>query len=235
MRQLLSIPFLAALGAQHATALSLYIPFTDPQAVTADIEGVDESGHTTWRMGHGVPSGSFTDDPGFTPLPSGTVIEGSTDVQFNQIATGSGYTLSVGGDCGINDGVALCTIVASGPHTLFTTTRAETITPIEVQVASSVAAGAAGASESSITAAGGSTVSPAATATSTSLSSSGAPSDSGPASTEDTTLPTNVGSAAATPSSNQDGGSKSTSTPSATGSPSGNRADKLGRRHRCYM
>ena len=47
-----------------AAVTSLYIPILDPQPITADLEGVDDSGHTTWRIGPGVTSGTFTDDSG---------------------------------------------------------------------------------------------------------------------------------------------------------------------------
>ena len=53
-----------------ALVTTLYIPLVDPQPITADIEGVDASGHTTWRLGPGVPSGTLT--PNGAPFPSGT-------------------------------------------------------------------------------------------------------------------------------------------------------------------
>ncbi|KAI0370900.1 hypothetical protein BV20DRAFT_965976 [Pilatotrama ljubarskyi] len=156
MRRLcMSVLFLTALGLQYVSALSLYVPFTDPHAITADIEGVDESGHTTWRMGQGVPSGSFTQEPLFPPMPSGTVILGSTDAHFIQIGTANGYTASVSGDCGLSGGrLAVCTIVASAPYTTFTTVKVEAITPIEVQLAASVAASATSTSAPSVTSTG---------------------------------------------------------------------------------
>ena len=43
---------------------TLYIPGFDAQAITADIEGVDDQGRTTWRIGPGVLSGTYEDAPG---------------------------------------------------------------------------------------------------------------------------------------------------------------------------
>lgn len=40
---------------------SLYIPGAKPDAISADVLGTDDSGHTTWRLQPGVPSGTFTD------------------------------------------------------------------------------------------------------------------------------------------------------------------------------
>ena len=54
---------LSALTVAAAQA-TLYIPGFDPQAITADVEGVAADGHTTWRIGPGVTSGTYEDPPG---------------------------------------------------------------------------------------------------------------------------------------------------------------------------
>lgn len=43
--------------------VTLYIPGTDPEPITADVEGVDDQGRTTWRLAPGVASGTFTEVP----------------------------------------------------------------------------------------------------------------------------------------------------------------------------
>ena len=47
-----------------AAQATLYIPGFDPQAITADVEGVAADGHTTWRIGPGVTSSPYEDPAG---------------------------------------------------------------------------------------------------------------------------------------------------------------------------
>ncbi|KAI0632826.1 hypothetical protein C8Q77DRAFT_848840 [Trametes polyzona] len=99
-----------------ALVTTLYIPLVDPQPITADIEGVDASGHTTWRLGPGVPSGTLTQDAG-SPFPSATLVAGPTDVHFVAVDPTEGASAQV--DCGLgrtaDTPLALCTLVDSDP------------------------------------------------------------------------------------------------------------------------
>ncbi|EJF59242.1 hypothetical protein DICSQDRAFT_172225 [Dichomitus squalens LYAD-421 SS1] len=66
----------------HAAVVSLYIPsnvFGEGVPLTADPIGVDASGHTTWVLATGSPSGTFTATlPSVTWL-NVTLVEGPTD------------------------------------------------------------------------------------------------------------------------------------------------------------
>ncbi|KAI0351653.1 hypothetical protein OH77DRAFT_1429482 [Trametes cingulata] len=129
MKQSIAALLLFAFGAQHTIAATLYIPFLDPQPITADIEGVDASGHTTWRIGPGVHSGAFTDDSGL--FTSATLVEGATDAHLVEIDTALGFSIS--GACGISGGIAVCTVVASN-GIISTDTVTETASGFEVQL-----------------------------------------------------------------------------------------------------
>ncbi|KAI0351654.1 hypothetical protein OH77DRAFT_1439155 [Trametes cingulata] len=120
------------------TAATLYIPLLDPQPITADVEGVDASGHTTWRIGPGVPSGTFTQDPGL--FASATLVEGATDAHLVEIDTVLGLSLS--GDCGISGGVAACTVVGSANNGISTDIVTETAVGFDVQLGAATATGA---------------------------------------------------------------------------------------------
>ncbi|KAI0370899.1 hypothetical protein BV20DRAFT_965975 [Pilatotrama ljubarskyi] len=178
MKQTVSALLLFAFGVQHVTAATLYIPFLDPQPVTADIEGVDASGHTTWRIGPGVPSGTLTDDIGL--FTSATLVEGATDAHLVEIATGSLDGFAVSADCGISGGIAVCIVVASGNGIISTDTATETASGFDVQLGAATATGAptasvTGTSGTSVgTSAPGASGSPAASAGSGAGSGSGA-------------------------------------------------------------
>ncbi|KAJ8474657.1 hypothetical protein ONZ51_g7062 [Trametes cubensis] len=115
-----------------ADVTTLYIPGADPQPITADIEGVDGSGHTTWRIGQGIPSGSYTQDPGI--LVSATLVEGSTDAHFVEIDTALPFSLSA--DCGISGSIAVCTVAADIQGEASTDTETETASGFAVQLGS---------------------------------------------------------------------------------------------------
>ncbi|KAI0656227.1 hypothetical protein C8Q70DRAFT_935755 [Cubamyces menziesii] len=115
-----------------ADVTTLYIPGFDPQPITADIEGVDDSGHTTWRVGQGTPSGSYTQDPGI--LVSATLVEGSTDAHFVEMDTALPFSLSA--DCGISGGIAVCTVAADIQGEASTDTETETASGFAVQLGS---------------------------------------------------------------------------------------------------
>ncbi|KAH9887080.1 hypothetical protein C8Q73DRAFT_795104 [Cubamyces lactineus] len=123
---------LFTLGAQNAAATSLYIPLLDPQPITADIEGVDNSGHTTWRIGPGVASGSLTEDSGL--FTSATLVAGATDAHLIENDPSLSFAITI--DCVLNSGIAACTAVGSAAGIVSTATTTEAISAFEVQVAS---------------------------------------------------------------------------------------------------
>ncbi|KAI0695284.1 hypothetical protein C8T65DRAFT_47576 [Cerioporus squamosus] len=106
-----AIPFLylsAALFAPHAAnaaVVSLFIPDAQPSEVTAEFLGTDSAGHTTWAIGNGQPSDTIT------AAPIATMVAGPTDLHLVEDVSALGGILH--DDCGIKDGVAVCTIVLS--------------------------------------------------------------------------------------------------------------------------
>ncbi|KAI9057577.1 hypothetical protein FKP32DRAFT_1598151 [Trametes sanguinea] len=123
---------LTAFSARYANAdvTTLYIPGYDPQAVTADIEGIDASGHTTWRLGPGVPSGTFTADRGMVSA-SVTLVEGPSDAHL--VESDSTLSFLAVEDCGFSRGIALCTISGHAQDESLTDTVTETISGFAVQ------------------------------------------------------------------------------------------------------
>ncbi|CDO69986.1 hypothetical protein BN946_scf184836.g60 [Trametes cinnabarina] len=132
MKKIIIASFLATLSARYATAdvTTLYIPGFDPQAVTADIEGVDASGHTTWRIGPGVPSGTFTEDGGMV-FASATLVEGPTDAHF--VEADPMISVALTEDCGISGGIAVCTMAGHIQGETTTDTETETASGFAVQ------------------------------------------------------------------------------------------------------
>ncbi|EIW56686.1 uncharacterized protein TRAVEDRAFT_49506 [Trametes versicolor FP-101664 SS1] len=118
-------------GTGNVAAATLYIPFFDPQPITADIEGVDASGHTTWRIGPGVPSGTLTDDSDL--FVSATLVAGPTDLHLVENDTELGFAITA--DCGLNGAVAVCTVDASAADIVSTTIITTTANAFDVQVA----------------------------------------------------------------------------------------------------
>ncbi|KAI9057532.1 hypothetical protein FKP32DRAFT_1598096 [Trametes sanguinea] len=126
--------FSAAYGTRYvAAATSLYIPFFDPDPVTAAVEeGVDDTGHTTWRLGPGVPSGTLTGDSDL--FTSATLVADATSAHLVENDSALSFAITV--DCGISNGVAVCTDVGSEAGFVSTTTATETASAFEVQVGS---------------------------------------------------------------------------------------------------
>ncbi|KAI0334143.1 hypothetical protein GY45DRAFT_1367675 [Cubamyces sp. BRFM 1775] len=127
-----ALAVLSMFGAQSAAATSLYIPLLDPQPITADIEGVDDSGHTTWRLGPGVASGTLTDDSGL--FTSATLVAGATDAHLIENDPSLSFAITI--DCGLNSGIAACTAIGSAAGIVSTVTTTEAVSAFEVQVAS---------------------------------------------------------------------------------------------------
>ncbi|KAI1794725.1 hypothetical protein LXA43DRAFT_996324 [Ganoderma leucocontextum] len=168
MRTLGAIALCASLAAAQTT---LYIPGFDPQAITADNIGTDGSGHTTWRLGPGVTSGTYEDPPGI--VHSATLVAGATDAHL--VYDDPTLSLSLSEDCAVNSGLAVCTVVASAEGSLQSGVVTETATGFVVQgnAASPTASGTGAASTSSPTAGSSATSGAAATGSSTATTTGG--------------------------------------------------------------
>ncbi|KAI0830106.1 hypothetical protein BC628DRAFT_1313834 [Trametes gibbosa] len=127
-----------------AVATTIYIPLLDPQPITADLEGVDSSGHTTWRIGPGVPSGTLTEDSGL--FTSATLVAGPTDMHL--VENDPALSFAITADCGVDGGVAVCTVAASGNGVVSTTVQTETAVGFDVQVAATASIAGSGSSSS---------------------------------------------------------------------------------------
>ncbi|KAI0632815.1 hypothetical protein C8Q77DRAFT_1158275 [Trametes polyzona] len=131
-----------ALSTQRALAgpVSLFIPFVDPQqAITADVEGVDTAkGETTWRVGYGVPSGTYTATPTAPPFTTGsaTLVLGPTHVAWFQKASDAVYSADCSNSGG---GVATCVLDVTAPGLQVDGTAPVTGATLEVQVATTTA------------------------------------------------------------------------------------------------
>ncbi|TFK89451.1 hypothetical protein K466DRAFT_584620 [Polyporus arcularius HHB13444] len=157
---------LAALAAVAAAETTLFIPGFDPQQITADVEGVDASGHTTYRFGPGLTSGSFTEVPGIEG--SATLVAGATDahVVWNNPELG----ISISEDCGISGGTALCTVVAFAEGSLQSDTITEPASGFVVQGNAATPTGAPSSSSTGTTPSAGSALTSGPSATSSGAS-----------------------------------------------------------------
>ncbi|KAI0632834.1 hypothetical protein C8Q77DRAFT_1158290 [Trametes polyzona] len=124
--------------ARDAAAVSLFIPFIDPEPITADIVGIDTAkSETTWRIGTGVPSGTFTEDLGelFT---SATLVVNPTHVQL--VENDPALSFAISADCGFVAGGqgVVCTAVGSAAGTVSTSVVTHVVSAFDVQVAATV-------------------------------------------------------------------------------------------------
>ncbi|KAH9852725.1 hypothetical protein C2E23DRAFT_859723 [Lenzites betulinus] len=127
-------------AALAAAQTSLYIPGFDPQPITADIEGVDAQGRTTWRLGPAGPSGVLEQPGGL--VGSATLVADATEAHLVYALTGD-VPVSLREDCVIADGIAACSGVASMAGTANSIFITETASPFEVEgAAASVTASA---------------------------------------------------------------------------------------------
>ncbi|KAI1782918.1 hypothetical protein LXA43DRAFT_385212 [Ganoderma leucocontextum] len=120
-----------------AAIVSLYLAGDDGVPYTADPIGTDKSGHTTWRLGVGASSGTFTATQS-TAGPSATLVEGATDFH----AFGADGSTSARVDCALasptaSGGVVVASCAgqfADESSTLELDVPPVTLTPIPVQV-----------------------------------------------------------------------------------------------------
>ncbi|KAI0742664.1 hypothetical protein C8Q80DRAFT_921129 [Daedaleopsis nitida] len=125
----------------NAAVVSLFIPDTDPAAITADILGTDAEGRTTWRLAPGQPSGTLRPPP--TPVTA-TMVAGPKDVHVVEYVPDFGATFY--DDCVITEGTAaICTVVLSSAGGVQTAgVHTESIGALEVQIATPPATAATG-------------------------------------------------------------------------------------------
>ncbi|KAJ3753414.1 hypothetical protein EV360DRAFT_53512 [Lentinula raphanica] len=115
-----------------AQSTSLYIPGFDPQPISADIVGVDSSGHTTWDL---TPL-QATDDSEVGFAGTATLVEGSDGAHVSLVD--AALSLTLGYDCTFSSGQAICSGVDEG----ITFTETETISSFAVALGTATAAGA---------------------------------------------------------------------------------------------
>ncbi|PIL26067.1 hypothetical protein GSI_11821 [Ganoderma sinense ZZ0214-1] len=166
-----SFALLGSLCAPYAAGgiVSLYIPNNvagDGLPLTADPIGTDNTGHTTWRLGVGASSGTYTDLQFAQTSVVATLVEGPTDVQV---------FANVGGATSAHESCAIATPTASGAapiascvleiadgSTTGTIAGTETATPMPIQVADSKTSGSSSSGKqtasTSITSGSGSAV-----------------------------------------------------------------------------
>ncbi|RDX43656.1 hypothetical protein OH76DRAFT_1185839 [Lentinus brumalis] len=173
------IPFLYASTllvpyAANAAVVSLFIPDAQPGHVTANFLGTDSAGHTTWAIGNGQPSDSVT------ATPIATMVAGPSDLHLvEDVQSAIGGILH--DDCGIKDGVAVCTIVLSGSASVRTVgIKTESASAFEVPVGATAPPAAPSASPTGAQAPGASATGTAATTSDTASPTGGSGAGDGP-------------------------------------------------------
>ncbi|KAK0463605.1 uncharacterized protein EV420DRAFT_1638532 [Desarmillaria tabescens] len=172
--QRLSLFFVTVAGLQGALGqTSLYVPGFDSQALSVEVAGVAD-GHTTFLI---QPGSDATD--GF--VGTATLVEGSDYASLTYVAPDATSGFTVGYECSIAAGVAVCSGVADGVTILET----ETVSAFSVEggatstAAGTVATGSSHSGSSSATAkAGSGSSSGTATSTGTSAAASSTHSNS---------------------------------------------------------
>ncbi|KAK0211210.1 hypothetical protein DFS33DRAFT_1407790 [Desarmillaria ectypa] len=176
--QRLSLFFVAVAGLQGALGqTSLYVPGFDSQPLSVEVAGVG-NGHTTFVI---QPASDATDN-GF--VGTATLVEGSDYASLTYVAPDPSAGITVGYECSIAAGVAVCSGVADGVTILET----ETVSAFSVEGgATSTAAGTVVTGSSSTIKSGSSSIarsgsgSSSGTATSTGTAASSTGSNSGSA------------------------------------------------------
>jgi len=112
----------------HVSAdTTLYIPGADEQPLSVQQLGIDGNGRTSWVIGPGTPTGTFTDpNVQFTA----TLVEGPSDaILRGSIPGGPAFSYS----CAIAGSQASCQLIASDETLIETTTIMEVVSPFVVQ------------------------------------------------------------------------------------------------------
>jgi len=112
---------------RHALAdVTLYIPGTDEQPVSAQLLGTGPNGETTWKLLPGKPTGTWTQS-GF-PLTA-TLVSGPSDavLQYTDVPITVTYS------CAIKGGNSNCNALWIDPTGTYSRSIQETVHPFRVQ------------------------------------------------------------------------------------------------------
>ncbi|KAF7337903.1 hypothetical protein MVEN_02013500 [Mycena venus] len=141
----LAVIALSSYVAADAGETTIIVPFGDPQAISADILGVDSKGRTTWQLRQGAYTGTWTDPQGSFP-GTATLVEGADYASYTYAVKDGEGDFMVAGECSIGAGnVEVCVGVQSAGTEIGTVTETDTVTPFGVQVAATgVPAGGSG-------------------------------------------------------------------------------------------
>ncbi|KAJ3989423.1 hypothetical protein F5890DRAFT_1252343 [Lentinula detonsa] len=139
-RSIILIGFAAGLQSIVAQSTSLYIPGFDDQPISADIVGVDSSGHTTWDL----QPGSVTDDSDGGFVGTVTLVEGADGAHLTY--ADASLSLTLGYDCTFSSGQAIC---SGADNDGVTFTETETISSFAVALGTATVAGASATGTSS--------------------------------------------------------------------------------------
>ncbi|KAJ7286410.1 hypothetical protein C8J57DRAFT_1287569 [Mycena rebaudengoi] len=131
---------LVALNLRHVVAqTSLVIPFLDFQPISADLLGIDASKtRTTWALRQGEYTGIFTDPQGSFP-GTATLVEGADYASYTYAVTIDGQAITLGGECSLVSGSAICVMGADGT----TVTDTQKASAILIEAGTTAAAAAA--------------------------------------------------------------------------------------------
>ncbi|KAJ7811599.1 hypothetical protein B0H14DRAFT_3880009 [Mycena olivaceomarginata] len=129
---------------------TLIVPFGDPQAISADILGVDTAkGRTTWQLRQGAYTGTWTDPQGSFPATA-TLVEGADYASFTYSVPAldaEDPAFAIAGECSLGAGnVEVCVVAQSVGSEVQTVTETDTVTPFGVQIAAATGVPASGAS-----------------------------------------------------------------------------------------
>ncbi|KAF8901308.1 hypothetical protein CPB85DRAFT_1324064 [Mucidula mucida] len=128
----LSFGALFAVQGVSAAVTSLYFPGFDPQSLSVDVLGV-EGDKTTYAVQKGVYTNSLDDESGFEG--TATLVEGPDSVYFTYEDPDAAEPLTLGFDCALSDGMAICSGIQDG----ITYTATETAVGFEVAIGTTAA------------------------------------------------------------------------------------------------
>ncbi|KAJ7461622.1 hypothetical protein FB451DRAFT_1404853 [Mycena latifolia] len=146
MSRLLVLSFALVQYATADTETSLIVPFADPQAISADVLGVDATqGRTTWALHQGAYTGTWTDPQGSFPATA-TLVEGADYASFTYAVPAGpdagDVVFTLGGKCMLDRATSVAVCVAAGEGT--TVTETDSVMAFGVEITSAVT-GATGA------------------------------------------------------------------------------------------
>jgi len=187
MARILTIS-LAAIVLSYVVAdseTSVYVPFIDPQPISADLVGIDTAqGRTTWALHQGAKTGTWADQPDNLP-GTATLVEGVDFASLTYALADPSVGGTMGGVCTIEGGDAVCVEVQNGGGVSTTFTETESVVPFGLQIAATAVPAGSGPGASVTPAPSGSGASESGSPSAPGGANSGStPSGSAPASTQ---------------------------------------------------